>query len=77
MFSFSGWGRQKAKALPPVCNKWSEILTLLKVVKINANSSAESVPSGIFQAFKSLPRRSCFGRGSADPLTGQYPIRYI
>ena len=47
----------------PVCNKWSEILTLLKVVKINANSSAESVPSGIFQAFKSLPRRSCFWRG--------------
>ena len=37
----------------------------------------ESEPSGIFQAFKSLPRRSCFWRGSADPLTGQHPIRYI
>ena len=61
----------------PVCNRWSEILRGFKVVKINANSSAESVPSAIFQAFKSLPRSSCFWRGSAGPLTGQHPIRYI
>ena len=53
------------------------VLKGLEVVKVNANSSAESAPSGIFQAFKSLPRSSCFWRGSADPLTGQHPIRYI
>ena len=53
MFSFSGWGRQKAKALPPVCNKWSEILTLFKVVKVRAEYWIKiSVFRGFFKLLK-------------------------